>query len=284
MGERLMHMVLLFIGVLSGIVGVVMLAYGAANSSVAIGHTLIISGTTALATSLIVIGLAAVVSRIRRLADALDRQPLPRIAGERFDVGRFERKDSAALAPVLPPAVSAAQAEQQDGAVEEPPLGPISPPDTHQGIGTAGSPPAEPSVAEAVAAPPASTERVSSEGGTKSSDTWPAAPSVPEAEPVEPGSAITDRPETAPPEAAALGPRPRYQPVVPRPRPAAPPPAAPAELSATAAAPIILKSGVLDGMAYTLYSDGSIEAELRDGTMRFRSIPELRAYMFEHAR
>jgi hypothetical protein len=285
MGERLMHMVLLFIGVLSGIAGAVMLAYGAANSSAAIGHTLIISGTTALATGLIVIGLAAVVSRIRRLAEALDRQPLPRIAGERFDVGRFERKDSTELAPVLPPAVSVAQAEQQDGAVEEPPLGPISAPDTHQGVDAAGtSPPTEPSVADTVAAPPASTEPVSSERGAKPSDSWPAAPSVPEAEPVEPGSAITDGPETAPPEAAALGPRPRYQPVVPRPRPAAPPPAAPPELSAPAAAPIILKSGVLDGMAYTLYSDGSIEAELRDGTMRFRSIPELRAYMFEHAR
>ncbi len=39
----------------------------------------------------------------------------------------------------------------------------------------------------------------------------------------------------------------------------------------------ILKSGVIDGMAYTLYTDGSIEAELPQGTMRFGSIDELRA-------
>ena len=41
----------------------------------------------------------------------------------------------------------------------------------------------------------------------------------------------------------------------------------------------ILKSGVVDGMAYTLYSDGSIEAEMPHGTMRFASIVELRAYL-----
>jgi hypothetical protein len=41
----------------------------------------------------------------------------------------------------------------------------------------------------------------------------------------------------------------------------------------------ILKSGVVDGMAYTLYSDGSIEAELPQGTMRFGSIEDLRAHL-----
>lgn len=41
----------------------------------------------------------------------------------------------------------------------------------------------------------------------------------------------------------------------------------------------ILKSGVVDGMAYTLYTDGSIEAELADGVMRFGSIEELRTHL-----
>ncbi len=41
----------------------------------------------------------------------------------------------------------------------------------------------------------------------------------------------------------------------------------------------ILKSGVVDGMAYTLYSDGSIEAELSEGTLRFGSIAELREHL-----
>jgi hypothetical protein len=41
----------------------------------------------------------------------------------------------------------------------------------------------------------------------------------------------------------------------------------------------VLKSGVVDGMAYSLYSDGSIEAELPEGTMRFGSIDELRTHL-----
>lgn len=41
----------------------------------------------------------------------------------------------------------------------------------------------------------------------------------------------------------------------------------------------ILKSGMVDGMGYTLYVDGSIEAELPQGTLRFASITELRSHL-----
>ena len=44
----------------------------------------------------------------------------------------------------------------------------------------------------------------------------------------------------------------------------------------------ILKSGVIDEMAYTLFTDGSIEAQLPDGTMRFASIDELRLHLEKH--
>jgi hypothetical protein len=57
---------------------------------------------------------------------------------------------------------------------------------------------------------------------------------------------------------------------------AAPPPPASAPQARTVA---ILKSGVVDGMAYTLYADGSIEAQLPQGTVRFGSIAELRAHI-----
>lgn len=40
-----------------------------------------------------------------------------------------------------------------------------------------------------------------------------------------------------------------------------------------------LKSGVVEGMAYTLYSDGSIEAQLPQGTLRFGSIGALRNHI-----
>ena len=62
----------------------------------------------------------------------------------------------------------------------------------------------------------------------------------------------------------------------PEPRPAAPAPEAPTTVS-------ILKSGVVDGMAYTLYSDGSIEAQLPQGTLRFGSITELRNHIEQSA-
>lgn len=63
-------------------------------------------------------------------------------------------------------------------------------------------------------------------------------------------------------------------------RNAAPPDAAPA-LPARDDKPqvTVLKSGVVDGMAYSLYSDGSIEAQMPEGMMRFASIDELRAHL-----
>ena len=41
----------------------------------------------------------------------------------------------------------------------------------------------------------------------------------------------------------------------------------------------VLKSGTVDGLAYTLYSDGSIEAQLTEGIVRFDSIEALRAHL-----
>ena len=44
-------------------------------------------------------------------------------------------------------------------------------------------------------------------------------------------------------------------------------------------APAVLKSGVIDGMAYTLYADGSIEADLPSGVLKFASVDALRAHL-----
>jgi hypothetical protein len=54
------------------------------------------------------------------------------------------------------------------------------------------------------------------------------------------------------------------------------PPAAPVEDQPPVT---VLKSGVVDGMAYSLYSDGSIEAQMPEGMMRFSSIDELRTHL-----
>jgi hypothetical protein len=85
--------------------------------------------------------------------------------------------------------------------------------------------------------------------------------------------------QTAPPVAAAASaPAPVFlraengEHPTPAQQHAAPPQAALAPVS-------ILKSGVVEGMAYTLYSDGSIEAQLPGGTLRFGSITELRNHI-----
>jgi hypothetical protein len=54
---------------------------------------------------------------------------------------------------------------------------------------------------------------------------------------------------------------------------------APAAETHAAPRAAVLKSGVVDGMGYTLYVDGSIEAELPQGTLRFASIDELRSHL-----
>jgi hypothetical protein len=41
----------------------------------------------------------------------------------------------------------------------------------------------------------------------------------------------------------------------------------------------VIRSGIIGGMAYSLYADGSIEAELPIGTMRFASLEELRQHV-----
>jgi hypothetical protein len=57
------------------------------------------------------------------------------------------------------------------------------------------------------------------------------------------------------------------------------PPPIPREELPPASAVTVIKSGMVDGMAYSLYSDGSIEAEMPEGMMRFASIDELRAHL-----
>ena len=56
---------------------------------------------------------------------------------------------------------------------------------------------------------------------------------------------------------------------------------APATQSEDQPAVTVIKSGLVNGMAYSLYSDGSIEAQMPEGMMRFNSIAELRTHLDE---
>jgi len=69
------------------------------------------------------------------------------------------------------------------------------------------------------------------------------------------------------------------EPAPPRAEPRPEPPARPREEPRAERQAAILKSGVIDGMGYTLYADGSIEAELPQGTVRFASVDALRAHL-----
>ena len=82
----------------------------------------------------------------------------------------------------------------------------------------------------------------------------------------------------APAQMGAPTPLPPVQERVSPPEPAQAPPPLP-EAPAAGGPVSVLKSGVVEGMAYTLYSDGSIEAQLPQGTLRFGSIGALRSHI-----
>lgn len=69
--------------------------------------------------------------------------------------------------------------------------------------------------------------------------------------------------------------------------PLGPPPAFPGATGSDEAGEpsvTVLKAGVIGGMAFKLFSDGSIEADLPDGTLRFSSLQELRNHVSGAAR
>ena len=95
---------------------------------------------------------------------------------------------------------------------------------------------------------------------------WPASRGA------EPRFPRRSRSADAAPPAAPVEPPPLEPAAEPSPPPL--PPAAEAAPSVT-----VIKSGVVDGMAYSLYSDGSIEAQMPEGMLRFASLDELRAHL-----
>jgi len=117
-------------------------------------------------------------------------------------------------------------------------------------------------------------------------DIPPILPAAPAAEPSEPAPASFDdawpKPERA---RAADSPLPRRSGrassslTEPGPSAAGANPYSPAARPEDQPQVTVLKSGVVDGMAYSLYSDGSIEAQMPEGMMRFASIDELRSHL-----
>lgn len=288
-----MSILLSIVGALVVMLGVGMVGYGIPINEFSFGNTLIVGGTTAVVGGLIIIAIGVAVGQLRRINEALaTRMP----AGSSPPVEMFESAvgptpsrvpfpPKPTYEPVLPQAHTPAEipVEEHPAAGAAPMLrNPDRPPaaieefkvEEYEAVSLSpqqlAPAPAEP---EEPAAPPSLSDDIFPVAGMQSEPPFDA-PRHSLPPPLERQSQPSYFDAMWPAEA-----RPARRPVIeeakPEPNVVAPPapPAAPSEPVA------ILKSGVVDGMAYTLYVDGSIEAELPQGTLHFASINELRSHL-----
>jgi hypothetical protein len=350
-----MTFVLLVVGLLATAAGFVTLGFGISIHAFSLGNTLIVAGTIAVASGLILIGLAAVLGQLRRIAEALNARAMSR--GSRADESvesllpqTARLTPAAAPQPPMPPKMplppKPPEMHEMEPAMPRPPEprfpaappppsepapGPLdwlrakprpaaSAPPTMPALGMMDHPPqpsaTEPPMVEVpdeaplsprspqrhamppVPEPAAEPRAWSPSRGNGAPQPMPRAtpqPSAPEPPKEREGfdvvwpepatAAPSERPAPEPKTEAPQPPpmpapaRPREEPASERrvevtPRPAAKP--------ASERTPAILKSGVIDGMPYTLYADGSIEAELPQGVVKFASVDALRAHLEKH--
>jgi hypothetical protein len=279
-----MMAVLLGVGIGLVVAGLAALGYGILIKDFSFGNALIVAGAVAACSGLIMFGLWVVARELQDIARRLG-------AG----IGIAPQAGSA-----LAPAVALPRSEpgtlpfgrDQAAAESTPAAEPTPPPWPMEAAATAvPPPPAE--------APPeqkqkrnllfSSSSRKERERATARTSE-PLAPDLlsPDLRPppsVAPPSAPAPEPDKPPPTFEDAWPKPerprpgdalrRGRAPQPAPESSVPPPA-PRE---PAPQVTVLKSGVVDGMAYSLYSDGSIEAQMPEGMMRFASIDELRAHL-----
>ncbi|HET7887541.1 MAG TPA: DUF308 domain-containing protein [Bradyrhizobium sp.] len=271
---------MLVAGIACLLAGLLAIGFGVPINEFGLGNTLIVAGTVGACTGLIILSLWVVVRELKGMAARLGAGALP-------DLGRPQ-------APAALPRPLAA-----DSAAHEPDLG--------ETAGGAPPMPSEPWLEEAAqrgrqdtppALPPESQpakqrrnlmfsstsrrerERAQARSGEQAANEPRPAPPVAPAEIDEPAPATFD-------DAWPKSERSRPSEVPAQRRPARMPSAASSETAAARQTPpaadqaavTVLKSGVVDGMAYSLYSDGSIEAQMPEGMMRFASIDELRAHL-----
>ncbi len=271
-----MMVLLLFAGIGFLLAGVLTIGFGIPVKEFSFGNTLILTGTVAACTGIIMLGLWMVVRELKNIARRL---------------GPGAKDEDLLFSPDRPAAENASNAE---------PSAP-SPPPWHEDAGSRdrvrGDVPSAPEPVEAASAAKqrrnllfsSSSRRERERAQARTTD-----PSAPDARPPPagpPGSDSTEEPRATFDDAWPKSERSRTADALPRRSGRAPSTlteasaeAAGAERQAPAAKeeppPVtVLKSGVVDGMAYSLYSDGSIEAQMPEGMMRFASIDELRAHL-----
>lgn len=266
--------------------GLLAIGYGIPINEFGLGNTLILAGTVAVCAGLILIGLWMAVRELKEIARRL---------------GSDEELDNRLAATV---AVAPSRVPAPDNADGLDPAAPPSAPSAAPWLEDGVSRNEAPAVPEAVEAAPAVKPRrnlLFSSSSRKERERAQARtePSMPDPGPAPIGAPPVAEPAEAPPPATFEDAWPkseragRSEMPMPPPRRSVRAPstfteatadAAEAERSPPAArneAPpvTVLKSGVVDGMAYSLYSDGSIEAQMPEGMMRFASIDELRSHL-----
>ena len=298
-----MSVLLFVVGAIAVMVGVGMVGYGIPINEFSFGNTLIVAGTTAVVGGLIVIAISAAVSKLQRIAETLATRTPVRSSRP---IEMFEPPSGSRAAPMpgqipFPPRPKSEVAVREaqppaDMAVEDHPAAAAAP--------TLRNPDRPAAVAEEfeakeyeyvslspqqpMLAPAAVDQGEPAPPPPISDDAFPVAGMRPQPAVDAPWRSSPPPPLERQSETSyfdALWPaesRPAKSPVIgeakPEPEPKrdlaqAPAPEAQSEPVA------ILKSGVVDGMAYTLYVDGSIEAELPQGTLHFASINELRDHL-----
>ena len=272
------------------VAGLLAIGFGIPVKEFSFGNTLILTGVIGVCTGAIMLGLWMAVRELQNIA-------------RRLGGGVALPPGEAAVRPVLPPGLSREpgdasfpfnqEAAQPAGGAE--PATPPSPPPWQDEAATRERPrgdlPPEPEPAEAAAAAKPKRNLLFSSTSRKERERAQARTS----EPLPPDLLSPDlrpNPPAVPPEPAEAPPPPSFDDAWPKPersRPAEVPPqrrvpratesnGAPAR-GGEQPAVTVLKSGVVDGMAYSLYSDGSIEAQMPEGMMRFASIDELRSHL-----
>ncbi|MBS0530322.1 MAG: hypothetical protein JSS22_13155 [Proteobacteria bacterium] len=286
---------LLMAGIGALVAGLVAVAFGIPVKEFSFGNTLILSGAVIGCTGLIMVSLSLVVREMRAIAQRLhpgaavaDRNTGPRLSipepsdgmaqeypplSNADQTGRSLSADTIVASSVSSPPPRQAEMSTRDrtGAVP----------------GVAGSEPSVVSDTPTTAKPRrnllfSSSSRKERERAMARSPSDPATTDMPLSVPVKaPVAGVSPPPSFD--EAWPQSDRSRLEPG----RSAAVSPAASARTDRApsdsrgqnASAVTVLKSGVVDGMAYSLYSDGSIEAQMPEGMMRFASIDELRKHL-----
>jgi hypothetical protein len=256
-GDRGMHAILLVIGAFMAIVGIVLIRYGVPLDEYG-NSPLLMSGMVALVGGCLLMGLFLVVRTLSRIAERLEIQPMPLPPIADIAHAAPPPRPTAPLAPPPPPAI-------------KPEPVPISPPAAAAPDVAPPEPRIEPRVETPVALPRKQvTPKPSLLGGLFGGKGKKPVVVGRKAGPDDPSdvdlSILTTTPEPATPRPLNAG----------NDFASPPPAAAPAPAPPSAS---VYKSGVIDGMAYTLYVDGSIEAQLPQGTIRFASVEALQTYL-----